>query len=87
MECHSNLPGQFAHNVGKNRPRVMYGACKVLFRDQLKLEIVLEDIIYTCEMDLQECIPADITDDEIRNHFFFKKQCLLSSNYELIFTD
>ena len=56
---------EFAHNVGKtlrcaeyNRPRVMYAACKVRFRDQLKLETVLDDIMYTCGVGLQECIPV-----------------------------
>ena len=70
-----NPSGQFAHNVGKtlhcaecNRPRVMYAARKVRFQDQLKLESVLDDIIYTCEMDLQECIPADIADTEKQQH-------------------
>ena len=43
---------------------------KFAFRDQLNLETVLDDIIYTCGMDLQECIPADVTDDEKRNQFF-----------------
>ena len=70
-----NPSGQFAHNVGKtirctecDRPRVMYAARKVRFRDQSKLEAVLDDIIYTCGMGLQECIPDDISDDEKQSH-------------------
>ena len=45
-----------------------YAARKVRFQDQLKLESVLDDIIYTCGMDLQECIPADIADTEKQQH-------------------
>ena len=70
-----NPSGQFAHNVGKtirctecDRPRVMYAARKVHFRDQSKLEAVLDDIIYTCGMGLQECIPDDISDAEKQSH-------------------
>ena len=64
-----NPSGQFARNVAKtlqcaecNRPRVTYAARKFRIQDQLKLESVLNHIIYTCGMELQECIPADITD-------------------------
>ncbi len=46
----------------------MYAARKVSFRDKLKLETVLDDIIYTCGMGLQECIPVDISDDEKQKH-------------------
>ena len=77
-QCHGmpfNPSAQFARNVAKtldctecNRPRVMYAACKVRFEDLLKLEKLLDDVICTCGMDLQECIPVDITDDEKQNH-------------------
>ena len=77
-QCHGmpfNPSAQFARNVAKtldctecNRPRVMYAARKVCFEDLLKLEKLLDDVIYTCGMDLQECIPVDITDDEKQNH-------------------
>ena len=79
-----NFSGQFARNVVEtlhcaecNRLRVVYGACIVHFCEQLKLETVLDDILYTCGMDLQECTPADIADDEKQNHdlitvFFIK---------------
>jgi hypothetical protein len=70
-----NPSGQFARNVGKtihctecDRPRVMYAARKVRFQDKLKLETVLDDIIYTCGMGLQECIPVDISDAEKQSH-------------------
>ena len=46
----------------------MYAARKVRFRDQSKLEAVLDDIIYTCGMGLQECIPDDISDAEKQSH-------------------
>ena len=46
----------------------MYAARKVRFEDLLKLEKLLDDVICTCGMDLQECIPVDITDDEKQNH-------------------
>ena len=70
-----NPSGQFARNVGEilhctecNKPRVMYAARKVRFYDQRKLETVLEGIIYTCGMDLKECIPADISDHDKQSH-------------------
>ena len=67
--------GQFARNVGEilhctecNKPRVMYAARKVHFHDQRKLETVLEGVIYTFGMDLQESIPADISDHDKQSH-------------------
>ena len=61
-----NPSGQFARNVAMtlictecNKPRVMYAARKVHWQDQNNLKQAMDGIMYTCGMDLQECIPTD----------------------------
>ena len=70
-----NPSGQFASNVGKtlvctecNKPRVTYSSRKVRLQDKNKLELALNGIMYTCGMDLQECIPTEVTGDAKETH-------------------
>ena len=69
--------GQFARNVARTltctecgKPRVLYSSRKLQWRDKCDLENEVGDLMYTCGMDLHDCIPADLSPNTVSGHLF-----------------
>ena len=65
-----NPSGQFARNVGRTllctkcgKPRVLYSSRKLNWKDKQDLELEVADLMYTCVMDMQGCIPANLSSE------------------------
>ena len=71
-----NPSGQFARNVAKTlkctecgKPRILYASRKLPFQDQVDLDAAVSDMLYTCGMNLQDCIPA-LPPESVKEHIF-----------------
>ena len=69
--------GQFAYNVRQtvvssecDKPRILYAARKLKQHDDQRLELALNDFLYTYGMNLQDCIPAELDSDARPSHIF-----------------
>ena len=70
-----NPSGQFARNAGRTlvctecgKPRVTYASRKLQWKDHRDLELAVGDIMYTCGMDLHDCIPAELSPEADQTH-------------------
>jgi len=89
---HSTLPsGQFARNVAKvlyctecEKLRVLYSSHKLLTQDEEELDHILNDVLYSCDAELKECIQDEINgtvrSEHILNWVFVRKNISCSSS-------
>ena len=71
-----------------SKPRDLYTAHKLRLLNQQSLEKTLDNIIYTCGMDIQECIPVELADEAKQNHVlsnvFVRQNLSCSSRIEIL---
>ena len=49
---------------------MLYASWKLGWKDQQDLELEVGDVMYTCGMDLQDCVPADLSPEAKQAHPF-----------------
>ena len=70
MEYHSALHSSLQGMLQEHKSRVLYSSRKLCWEDQQDLELEVGDMMYTCGMDLQDCISADLSPEAKQAHLF-----------------